>query len=400
MSEAGAFEQFLLWERASRDTLEVKRAYIDMAGDLVAGVVLSQIVYWHLPSREGKARLRVKREGHLWLAKGRGEWWDECRISPKQADRALEVLEQKGLIEVRLFRFGAAPTKHLRIRQEEFLRAWKDAVARETATGEPGPGGGGGGVFDFDQRSKSISTKGQNPFTPKVEMDFPQRVKTLTETTTETTTSAARPAEGVVAASGAAAAALEEELVGHGVSRAVARRLAREKPAVCRRCIEYLPFATFRKSKGAWLASAIRDEFGPPPGFVEEQVRKGRAEATKAAVPRGAARQADEEPLRRAKMARLAQTLRQMEKGQEGALSAFVEHLASERRKAERIASRLTPARRDEYLASFNSEEHRVEVFARWLERQQGEKHRYRPGPGRLVEAASGTAPYEHAPPR
>ena len=37
----GTFEQFLLWERASRDTLEVKRTYIDMAGDLVAGVVLS-----------------------------------------------------------------------------------------------------------------------------------------------------------------------------------------------------------------------------------------------------------------------------------------------------------------------------------------------------------------------
>ena len=82
------FEHFLLWERASRDTLEVKRIYVDMAGDLVAGLVLSQIVYWHLPNREGKARLRVEREGDLWLAKARAEWWDECRISPKQADRA------------------------------------------------------------------------------------------------------------------------------------------------------------------------------------------------------------------------------------------------------------------------------------------------------------------------
>ena len=65
---AGTFEQFLLWERASRDTLEVKRLYIDMASDLVAGVVLSQIVYWHLPSRDGQARLQVEREGKLWLA--------------------------------------------------------------------------------------------------------------------------------------------------------------------------------------------------------------------------------------------------------------------------------------------------------------------------------------------
>src|SRR5262245_27002918 len=29
------FEEFLLWERETRDTLEVKRIYVDMAGDLV-----------------------------------------------------------------------------------------------------------------------------------------------------------------------------------------------------------------------------------------------------------------------------------------------------------------------------------------------------------------------------
>src|SRR5690349_14047356 len=115
---SGTFEQFLLWERPSRDTLEVKRLYIDMAVDLVAGVVLSQIVYWHLPSRDGTTRLRVEREGELWLAKGRTEWWDECRISPKQADRALDLLRERGLVEVRIFKFGTAPTKHVRIRHE------------------------------------------------------------------------------------------------------------------------------------------------------------------------------------------------------------------------------------------------------------------------------------------
>ena len=118
----GTFQQFLLWERASRDTLEVKRTYIDMAGDFVAGVVLSQIVYWHLPNRDGQARLQVQREGKRWLAKGRADWWHECRVSPKQADRALQILETKGLIEVRLFQFGKAPTKHVRILPEGFLQ--------------------------------------------------------------------------------------------------------------------------------------------------------------------------------------------------------------------------------------------------------------------------------------
>ena len=159
----GTFGQFLLWERASRDTLEVKRTYIDMAGDLVAGVVLSQIVYWHLPNRDGQARLQVQREGKRWLAKGRADWWDECRISPKQADRALQILEARGLIEVRLFQFGKAPTKHVRILPEGFLAAWRTELARSTeATDEEEHP-----PSDFPQRVKSISTKGQNPSSPK-----------------------------------------------------------------------------------------------------------------------------------------------------------------------------------------------------------------------------------------
>ncbi|MEO2090312.1 MAG: hypothetical protein ABGY75_12545, partial [Gemmataceae bacterium] len=141
-SPAG-FERFLLWERSSRDTLEVKRCYIDMAGDLVAGIVLSQIVYWHLPSRDGRTRLRVKRDGHLWLAKGRADWWDECRVSPKQADRALALLAERGLVEVRLFRFAGAPTKHVRIVPEAFLRGWADHL--------------GAGQGDFDRTAKYIS---------------------------------------------------------------------------------------------------------------------------------------------------------------------------------------------------------------------------------------------------
>ena len=36
---------FLTWEVRSRDTLEVKRCYVDVAGgDLIAGILLSQII--------------------------------------------------------------------------------------------------------------------------------------------------------------------------------------------------------------------------------------------------------------------------------------------------------------------------------------------------------------------
>ena len=232
------FNRFLLWERSSRDTIEVKRAYIDMAGDLVAGIVLSQIVHWHLPSRDGRTRLRVKRDGHLWLAKGRADWWAECRVSPKQADRALALLAEQGLIEVRLFRFAGAPTKHVRIVPEAFLRGWAAHL-------DDGPG-------DFDQTAKSISPAGEGPSRPPGEFDLPRPGRTYNTNTTA----------AIIAAAGAAAAdvALADELVGNGVGRGVARRLARDKPEACRRCLDYLPYAQFRTTPGAWLSHAIRDE--------------------------------------------------------------------------------------------------------------------------------------------
>jgi hypothetical protein len=363
----GTFEQFLLWERASRDTLEVKRVYIDMAGDLVAGIVLSQIVYWHLPNRDGHARLQVEREGKLWLAKGRADWWDECRISPKQADRVLEILEGKELIEVRLFQFGKAPTKHVRIVPEGFLRAWRTELARSM----PAAGAGGSALSDFPQRSKSISTKGRNPFSPKVKIHLPQRGKSLdTETTTETTAAASAPARPGLTAD--AAAALVEELVSRGVGRTAARRYVREKPETCRRQLEYLPYAKFRTTEGAWLANAIRDEYGPPQGYAEEQARLARE---RQAEERQLARKAHQQhgaAIREEKTARLRVAFGQLEKTGGEALRAFREYVERERTKTERITQHLSRQRRQEMLAAFDHPDRRLQLYEAWTNAGSG----------------------------
>jgi hypothetical protein len=54
----------------SRDVIDVKRAYIRVAGDMAAGVLLSQCVYWFLPARDGSSKLTIERDGKWWLAKG------------------------------------------------------------------------------------------------------------------------------------------------------------------------------------------------------------------------------------------------------------------------------------------------------------------------------------------
>jgi len=114
-------QEFYHWESASRDTIDVKRIYIDIAGDLIAGILLSQIVFWHLPNKNGKSKLRVTHDNKFWLAKTRCSWNDECRIGPRQYDKAIKILLDAKLVESKVFKFAGNPTVHVRLNEEVFL---------------------------------------------------------------------------------------------------------------------------------------------------------------------------------------------------------------------------------------------------------------------------------------
>ncbi|MFC2019302.1 DnaD domain protein [Chloroflexota bacterium] len=146
-------EGFYRWEQASRDTIDVKRCYIDVAGDLVAGILLSQIIYWFLPAN-GMSRLKVEHDGMRWLAKKRTDWWAECRITPKQYDRAIGRLRGKGLVETVVFKFGGQPMSHISLKVSAL-------------------------VTSLHQESLREGTQ----ICPKVKLEFPQRVNSITEST-------------------------------------------------------------------------------------------------------------------------------------------------------------------------------------------------------------------------
>lgn len=168
-----SIKEFYFWEKSSKDIIDVKRIYIDIADDLVAGILLSQIIYWNLPNDKGQTKLKVEKDGKLWLAKSRQEWWEEIRISPKQFDNAIKKLECKNIVETKLFKFNGAPTKHISLNEKVILQLINNVVR---------------GEMDFDQRVKSNLPKGENENYPKGKMNFNKRVNSLTETTTEITT--------------------------------------------------------------------------------------------------------------------------------------------------------------------------------------------------------------------
>ncbi len=173
-----SISEFLAWESMSRDTIDVKRVYCDIAGDLVSGVLLSQIVYWHLPAKNGDSRLSVDRADHLWLAKSYPDWWEECRVTEKQARRAIRVLTDRGIIQVGKWQFNGAPTTHIRLNWPVFLKALEEAttVAKEKIVSQ----------FRSAQKADRSAQKAHRP-AQRTDRSA-QKGGSLTETTSKNTT--------------------------------------------------------------------------------------------------------------------------------------------------------------------------------------------------------------------
>lgn len=103
-------------------------AYIDIAGGLVEGTLLSQIMYWFSTGRDGKLRAKIIKNGEVWIVKSRTEWWDEIRISPKQYDRAIKKLAELDLVVLGKWKFNGMPAIHIRPNYEglgKAVIAWK-----------------------------------------------------------------------------------------------------------------------------------------------------------------------------------------------------------------------------------------------------------------------------------
>ena len=181
-----SWDIFIDQENKSRELIILKKNYVDLINDLVAGLLLHQIVFWFLPSKENKSKLRVVKNGEKWLAKSRTDWWDEIRISPKQYDRAMSILRDAYIVDTQLFKFSGNPTVHIKLNRKILLglldgdkirsRNVDEAKKQKEAKDEKER------LKEIELNKKKqgvnpILTKGENPISPKVEIHLPQRGK-------------------------------------------------------------------------------------------------------------------------------------------------------------------------------------------------------------------------------
>jgi hypothetical protein len=124
------FEIFSSLEKESKESIILKKLYVRICDDdLIAGLILSHIVFWFGNNPDGNPRAKHKHEGRTCIVRQRNDWWDECCISPKQYDRAINVLKERGFVDVEIHKssFHKWETAHFIFINESKLMEAVDA---------------------------------------------------------------------------------------------------------------------------------------------------------------------------------------------------------------------------------------------------------------------------------
>lgn len=119
---------------------------------------------------------------------------------------------------------------------------------------------------------------------------------------------------------------LVARLVQSELNRSDAERFAREKPAECRRQLDYLPFVReFKTSRGAYLRRAIEEGYGPPRGYAEHAAREAARKRRADEAARKEARQSHQKAHHGAFLAWVGERVGGLENSQPGVMTAFRE---------------------------------------------------------------------------
>lgn len=155
--------KFLALKSLEQQKVDFEMAYVDMAGgDLIAGLLLSQIIYWFSPDKNGNKKTRVTYKGKRAIAKNRDDWYEEVRITPRQYDRGIKILQDLDIVNVENSMFNGKKTPFIMLNEDVFLFLYEKELSR------------------FNETVK--------PILPDSKTDINEIGKPLTEITTETTT--------------------------------------------------------------------------------------------------------------------------------------------------------------------------------------------------------------------
>lgn len=251
---------FYAWERHSRDTIDFKMIYVDITGDLAAGLLLSQIIYWFTPDRHGQDKTSIVKNDRRWIAKKYSEWHSEVRLTPDQARRAATILKSKGFVEIEVFKFGGDPTTHFSLNEIEVISAIQRFNTPQTQCSSvlgSSPDRNGPqprSKWDTAQNDLGSSPEGNGPQPRSI-------TETTAEITAETTAADAREVDALV-----------QEMGKTGIDPITAEGLICSFGLeACKNQLAWLPFRQNVKNVVGFLKWALSTHHPPPPEYLAHQ---------------------------------------------------------------------------------------------------------------------------------
>lgn len=196
----------------------------------------------------------------------------------------------------------------------------------------------------------------------------------------QTTDANARPDERPIEQGERQIDALIKDLIAADLNRSDAVSLAREKPEVCRRQLEFLPYVEkFKTSRGAYLRRAIEEDFGPTAAHsqaMEKQTQERAAHARRALERLQAteqkAREGHEEAHRAAFAAFTIHWLNELEETRPEAFLAFTRYESEKRVALVRSPLADRPMFRHS-IENFDEDEMRADRLAEFC-REEGKR--------------------------
>ena len=124
--------EFLQLKAMEQQRVNFEMTYVDMTGDLISGLLLSQIVYWFTPDKNGKSKIRVTYKGRKALAKARNDWFNEIRINEKQYDKAIKILQDLKIVTVINSMFNSKRTPFIMLNDDVFLEMYRSKLMKSS----------------------------------------------------------------------------------------------------------------------------------------------------------------------------------------------------------------------------------------------------------------------------
>lgn len=135
------------------NTLAIPAIFKKWLGSYNVGILLAQILYW--------SERTDNEEG--WFFKSYKDWENELFLTEKETRNAISKLEELDLIETKIAKVSGVPTKHFRLKKENFNRKFteflKTLKSAQTVENKGADGNLPKGRMETYQRTDSLLVK-------------------------------------------------------------------------------------------------------------------------------------------------------------------------------------------------------------------------------------------------